>query len=79
MPVHIFHETRVLYFFVFIRIFILFSRENDESAITSLKLILGVAGTHFYVMFPASVVPCIFLTKRGFINAILCEIATTVL
>ena len=30
-------------------------------------------------MYPAPAEPCFFLTKRGFINAILCGIATTVL
>ena len=30
-------------------------------------------------MYSAPAEPCFFLTKRGFINAILCGIATTVL
>ena len=32
---------------------------------------------HFYVMYPAPAKPCFFLTKRGFIEAIICEITAT--
>ena len=31
----------------------------------------SLSRTHFYVMYPAPAEPCFFLTKRGFMNAIL--------
>ena len=36
---------------------------------------IKIARPHFYVMHQAPAEPCFFLTKRGFINAILCTIA----
>ena len=35
-----------------------------------------MGGLHFYVMYPAPADPCFYLTKRGFINAILCKIVS---
>ena len=37
-----------------------------------------LAGLYFYVMCPTPAEPCFFLTKPGFIKAIMCRIATTI-